>query len=69
MRTYTLILKYQEPLSITQLLLDLKYGKDLADYIQNGVEDRERDDNGIDDGDRDNNSTSNNGGNANNTSY
>ena len=52
--------KGQASLTITQLLLDLKYGKDVVDYILS--RDRDRDSNGngantVDDEDRGNQST------------
>ena len=56
-RTYTTLLKDQEPLTIKQFLLDLEYGKDLVDSIlswdEEGDKDMDNSGNGVNMGDRD----------------
>ena len=61
-RAYATMLEDREPLTITQLLLDLEYGKDLVDSVLSKDKDGDSNVNGaniIDNWDRDNASTGN----------
>ena len=56
-------------MTITQLLVDLKYGEDLLDSILSGDKDGDSDSNGINVGERDNASISNDRDDNNNASW
>jgi hypothetical protein len=49
-RTYAMMLEDREPLTTKQFLLDLKYGKDLVDFILSGDESGDRENVSISDG-------------------
>ena len=72
-RAYASMLEDRESLTIKQLMIDLKYGKNLVDSILSGgkvgVEDGGSGNNGIDEGDSDDASTSNARDNEDDTSY
>ena len=71
-RAYATMLEDREPLTIEQLLLDLKCGDDLVYSIMSGDEDGDEGGgsggDGVNDGDRDNASISNGGDIEDNTS-